>query len=158
MRKIGFSLMLVIFLSAIISAFIETDDQDTSVDGMSEARIENVDVQSALETLKINLESANEENVERYLKTIASTGREETENAMNEFFAIHNVTHELLSFEVVDQSQDKIVLETRQESIGSSSSSEEYRDHKSEVLHVFVPEDGDWVISESSVKNIEFIN
>lgn len=106
----------------------------------------------------LNLQGANEEDVEVYLSTITTKAREETGEVMTQFFKDYDVKHNLLDFVITQIDPDAVVAKTRQKTVGESVLEEEtYRNHIATVLVVFKEEEGEWRINESSITDIEFI-
>lgn len=77
---------------------------------------------------------------------------------MVDFFDKHDVSHQLVAFEVVVESEDQVVAKAKQITKNVSDSSKStYRNHQAEVLHTFSKINGQWKITESAVTDVDFI-
>ena len=75
---------------------------------------------------------------------------------MHAFFAKYDLTHELLSFEVVKQEADSMLVAAQQKTVNQGQN--DYRAHITQAHHTFVLENGQWKIKETVMTNTEFID
>ena len=112
--------------------------------------------QACLTVLKQNLQAATQKDVEGYTATLVTSARESTAREMHAFFAKYDLTHELLSFEVVKQEADSMLVAAQQKTVNQGQN--DYRDHITQAHHTFVLENGQWKIKETVMTNTEFID
>ncbi len=110
---------------------------------------------AAFATLETNLKAANAEDVELYVSTLVTSAHEETKKEMRKFFKAYDIEHTLLSFEVVKQEDNRMLVKAQQKAINKGS--KKYRDHITEANHTFTKENGKWVIEETAMSNTKFI-
>ena len=111
--------------------------------------------QACLTVLKQNLQAATQKDVEGYTATLVTSARESTAKEMHAF-AKYDLTHELLSFEVVKQEADSMLVAAQQKTVNQGQN--DYRDHITQAHHTFVLENGQWKIKETVMTNTEFID
>lgn len=141
------------FYQQTTSRSTETTIADLQVTG---AVTDSSAAQACLTVLKQNLEAASHKDVEDYTATLVASARESTAKEMRVFFAKYNLTHELLSFEVVKQETDSMLVAAQQKTINQGQN--DYRDHITQAHHTFVLENGQWKIKETVMTNTEFID
>ncbi|KAF1302114.1 hypothetical protein IV487_05390 [Enterococcus saccharolyticus] len=111
--------------------------------------------QAAFHTLTTNLQAVNDEDADLYITTLVSTAKEETKKEMQTFFDDYDLENTLLSFKVLKQEKNHMLVETQQKTINKGK--KDYRDHIAEAHHTFVKENGKWVIEETNMTNTHFI-
>ncbi len=147
--------LLLFFLSAcdIQSSQIEESEQITGLYENEEA------VHSARDVLVDNLYYAEIEDMDGYLSTIPAHAHADTQKAMEPFFETHEVSHTLTAFEVLEETENQLVVKTKQKTIGEDETGEtEYKNHIANVLIVFEKINKEWKITESSVTDIIFFD
>jgi hypothetical protein len=112
--------------------------------------------EDCLALLQQNLQAANQKDVEGYTATLVSSARESTAKEMRAFFAEYDLSHTLLSFEVVKQDADSMLVAAQQKTMNHGKN--DYRDHITQAHHTFVRENGQWKIKETVMTNTEFID
>ena len=154
MRK--YILTTLIVLATILTACSENHTSSARTgDRFDETTSSNME--EVKELLVENLNYASIEDIDGYLSTISQDGYDSTKQAMTKFFEEYEVTHRLLEFEIVEDHSTEIVAKAKQKSEGFSELKDiDYKNHISEVLHVFTLENNSWKISESSVTDIKF--
>lgn len=153
---IGFLLLLsvrVMVKTALGAPTITTDTKEVTVTG----KVTNeTDAAACLEVLKENLTAANDKNIEAYLNTLTKDGRKDTKKEMLKFFETYDVKHTLLSFEVVKQEKNSMLIATQQQALNQGKS--DFRNHVSQVHLTFVKEKDHWFIQESYITDTKFLD
>ena len=111
---------------------------------------------AGLTLLQQNLQAANAKDSTAYADTLIKKAQAATKKEMDKFFASYDLHHELLSFEVIKQEQNQMVIKAEQKTINQGK--EKYRNHISEARHLFVKEDGSWKIKETNMADTNFID
>lgn len=150
-------IVALLFLTVLFSAYTSFGE-DSSPGQEAGEEIRDEEVMAAKEVLEANLQYSEAEDMEQYLQTIASHGREATRVEMNQFFQDYTVSHELTAFEVVERHDDEIVVKTSQMIKDQNQEGDKrYRSHKAKMMHVLKREDNQWKIFESNVMDVQFI-
>lgn len=157
----GLSLIGLIFLIGINFNKANKLEHDQASDAMTSDQItghisNEADVNETYNVLQENLKAANEKDVTAYTNTLITSAREETAKEMTPFFNDYDLENSLISFDVKKQSDDKIIVGTKQKTINKGT--KEYRDHVTHATHTFVKEDGQWRIAETAMTKTDFIN
>ncbi|PAV31222.1 hypothetical protein CIL05_00770 [Virgibacillus profundi] len=127
--------------------------KDTSSEGLSE------NAKAVKEVLEKNLQATQEEEMEAYLNTLVESGRESTKNEIEGFFKDYDIKYELLDFEVLEEEETKMKVESEQRATAEYiAEGLSYHDHIARMEQTFIVEDGDWRISESKIINTDIIN
>lgn len=113
-------------------------------------------IKEVLECLQKNITAANSKNIDDYVDTLIPKKREDTKKEMSAFFSEYTIHTEILSFNVLKQEEDHILIQTQQKSINNGN--QKYRNHIAETNHIFVKENGTWFIDQSIMTNTKFIN
>ena len=79
-----------------------------------------------------------------------------TKKEMDQFFKDYDLSHELLSFKVVKQESDSMLVEARQQTLNVGK--KKYRNHITQAHHTFVKVGEEWLIKETSMTDTEFID
>lgn len=123
---IRFSLVAIILLGIVV--FINSQQQPAA-EAITRPEKTNKQVEitgevsdktaaeACLTQLKANLAAANEEDSDAYAKTLIESARTATKKEMDQFFKDYDLSHELLSFEVVKQESDSMLVEARQQTL-----------------------------------------
>ncbi|MGX9931875.1 hypothetical protein ACW0KB_11605 [Virgibacillus salarius] len=110
------------------------------------------------QVLEDNLTYSEDENMDKYLETIVDASREDTKKQLEVFFKDYDITYELLDFKVIEESNDRIVIEAEQRATASFiAAGESYRDHIAHMEYVFVNESDGWKIASSTVTKTNII-
>lgn len=155
-------LVSLILLILVISGYTVKKDAlqvnaITTEDVLPTGKIEDKKaVTQCLFVLKKNLTAANEKDLTGYLQTLVPIARQDTKKEMTKFFKAYEVTHTLLSFEVIKEDKNSMLIATEQQALNQGK--KEFRDHISQVHHTFVKEKGTWYLQESIVTNTKFLN
>lgn len=152
-------LLIVAFLFLISIKTVKTNDSNNieSTSDNFELIVNEEDAKNVKDILHHNLIAVNEQDINGYLDTIVKSGHQDTEEMMVDFFKTHKIKQSLLKFEIEKQTNNEIIVRSKQKITGTSTLKEDYRNHIAEILHVFVREDNSWKIKESSMTEIEFI-
>lgn len=111
------------------------------------------------EVLEKNLQATQEEDMEVYLSTLVESGRESTKKEIEGFFKDYDIKYELLAFEVLEEEETKMKVESEQRATAEYiAEGLSYHDHIARMEQTFVMEDGEWRISESKIINTDIIN
>lgn len=118
------------------------------------------DAQEAVQVIQNNLNFAQEENMEGYLSTLVSSAREETEEELAPFFETYDLEHTVLSIEILDQEEKRMLVKTEQQAVmvNSIDGAEQYRDHIAEANHTLIKEDEEWKIEETIMTDTLFLD
>lgn len=73
-----------------------------------------------------------------------------------EFFKDYDVSHELLSFEVIKQTPQSMLVAAEQKTVNHGKKA--YRDHITTACHTFILEENEWKIKETTMTNTQFLN
>lgn len=139
------------FILALLVGCSNADDNKESKNSPAVAEVKQV--------LQNNYTYSQEEDMEGYLNTIVKSGREDTRHELKGFFENYDINYELLSFEVLEEEADRIVVEAEQRAKATFIAEDQsYHDHIATSEYTFVKEDGEWRISESELTNTELIN
>lgn len=101
-----------------------------------------------------NIDYTNDEDVEGYLKAIPTEYQEETREQVEEMYAAGNIAYEILEHDFVSVSEDEVVIDVIQ-STEAADEETQFDDNISEIRHTLRPEDGEWKIYETEVRNME---
>lgn len=147
-------LALVVIFSVLTNRSSDKIATNTAIE--IEGTISNrEDALAAFETLETNLKAANDEDVDLYVTTLVSDAREDTKKEMQAFFDEYDLENTLLSFKVLKQEKNRMLIETQQKTINKGKN--KYRDHIAEAHQTFVKENGKWVIEETNMTNTHFV-
>lgn len=147
-------LALVVIFSVLTNRSSDKIATNTAIE--IEGTISNQeDALAAFETLETNLKAANDEDVDLYVTTLVSDAREDTKKEMQAFFDEYDLENTLLSFKVLKQEKNRMLIETQQKTINKGKN--KYRNHIAEAHHTFVKENGKWVIEETNMTNTHFV-
>jgi ketosteroid isomerase-like protein len=156
---------IIVSLLAVVSLFFLyflTTDSSAPVHAQPSEKLEmtgNITSQAAAEAclavLKENLQAASDQDATAYAATLVAAARAETSQELADFFAEEQLQHTLLSFEVVKQETESMLVAAQQKTISPKDSS--YRDHITEAYHTFVKEADGWKIQETVMTNTEFL-
>lgn len=105
--------------------------------------------------LQENLQAANNEDAKAYAATLIASAQTATKKEMQSFFEEYDLEHKLLSFEVVKQDKDSMLVAAEQQTLNIGENS--YRSHITQAHHTFIKENNAWKISETTMTNTEFI-
>ena len=114
------------------------------------------DAQACLTQLKANLAAATNEDGEAYVATLVESARKATKKEMAQFFKEYDLSHQLLSFNVVKQEDTSMIIEAQQKTINLGK--KKYRNHITQARHTFVKVADVWLIKETSMTNTDFID
>lgn len=109
--------------------------------------------QQAIQTIETNILALNEKDIDSYLDTITEEAHEQTREATEELFGMEDINFELLESIIIEEEEDKFVIQTEQRAY---SESDEYRDHISTNMHTLEKQNNDWKITASEVLDIKF--
>lgn len=117
------------------------------------------DLKEAIEVIEKNLEAAEKEDIPAYLSTIIKAGHEDTSKELEDFFESYDLEHTILGITVLDQKEDKMLLEVTQQSVATftAEDADEYKNHVAVANHTLVKEDGQWKIAETAMVENYFI-
>lgn len=114
------------------------------------------EAQKTLQLLTENLDAASQKDVQRYVDTLVTSAQDSTAKEMTLFFKTYTLEHRLLSFQVVKQETDHMLVKTKQQTLNRGTS--HYKDHITYANHTFVKEGNKWKIEETIMTQTEFIN
>ncbi|MGX7060180.1 hypothetical protein [Vagococcus humatus] len=114
------------------------------------------EAQKTLQLLVENLDAASQKDVNRYVDTLVTSAQTSTAKEMTVFFKTYTLEHRLLSFQVVKQETDHMLVKTKQQTLNRGTS--QYKDHITHANHTFVKENNKWKIEETIMTQTEFIN
>lgn len=115
--------------------------------------------QEVKQVLEDNIAALNQEDMEGYLSTIAESAHEETREETKQFFEEYDIDYELLNAIVIEEEENKFVLEAEQRAQAVSAPKDtEYRDHVSVNHHTFEKEKGEWKITGSQLVDIHYMD
>lgn len=153
MMKIFLSILMSIVLVGCSSRSLPNEPPTSQ-----ELSVENSEVNQALKVLEKNLKALTEKDVEMYAETIHSNNKEATiEQLQHDFENEFNiqVTFSLMNVITYDVDENLITMEVEQLAKGEDPT--EFRSHTSINEHKFTKEDNNWVIIESQVLDINFL-
>ncbi|MHC5268728.1 hypothetical protein ACYSNO_06000 [Enterococcus sp. LJL98] len=159
-KKILIGLAGLIFLVFVLNYFNQASEISNQINqkpGQVEikGKITNEeDVLAVYALLEKNLQAANEEDLETYLSTLVPEAREATKKEMVPFFETYDVKHTLVSFEVIKEDGERILVKARQKTVNEGT--EKYRNHITEANHTFVKIDGEWLLEETAMSDTQF--
>ncbi|MGX6972589.1 hypothetical protein [Vagococcus lutrae] len=110
-------------------------------------------IKDAVDVVLINNDAANSENIEAYLDTLSPESRKATKKELTTFFKTYDVTHDILSIKVLEQSNQKIVLEVTKESHNHNQAT--FTDHRAENVITLQKQAGNWQIVETFLNNTQ---
>lgn len=118
------------------------------------------DVEIAIKILKQNLQAATDKDLPAYLNSLVASAHNETSSDMSQFFADYNLSHELLSIEVLDQQPERMLLKASQRTKKQKGlpQKERYRDHLSDANHTLIKEGNQWKIAETVMTSTSFLD
>lgn len=120
--------------------------------------VENSEVNQALNVLEKNLKALTEKDAEMYAETIHSANKDSTIKQLQHDFANEfnvQVTFSLIKVLTYDVDDNLITIEVEQLAKGENPT--EFRSHTSINEHKFTKEDNNWVIIESQILDINFL-
>ncbi|EMF0089288.1 hypothetical protein EFL14_RS11245 [Enterococcus hirae] len=106
--------------------------------------------------LQQNLKAATDKNLNDYLATLVKDAHKATTKEMQQFFKDYDVSHELLSFEVIKQAPQSMLVAAEQKTVNHGKKA--YRDHITTAYHTFILEENEWKIKETTMTNTQFLN
>lgn len=136
------------------------DPATVSYEVQEKNKVTNVDdLEEAIQVVEKNIQAAEEEDIEAYLSTIIKSGHEDTAKELEEFFKSYDLEHTILAISVMDQEEDKMLLEVTQQSVATfvAEDAQEYKDHVAVANHTLVKEDGQWKVAETAMVETYFI-
>ncbi|RIU90546.1 hypothetical protein [Oceanobacillus picturae] len=126
--------------------------KDTPAEDLSENAIE------VKQVLEKNLQATQEEDMDAYLATLVESGRESTKKEIAGFFEDYDIEYELLGFEILEEEDERIVIEAEQRATATYvAEGLSYRDHIARSEQTFVREEGEWRIAKSEITNTDII-
>ncbi|GAQ17722.1 hypothetical protein OPHB3_1647 [Oceanobacillus picturae] len=126
--------------------------KDTPPEDLSENAIE------VKQVLEKNLQATQEEDMDAYLATLVESGRESTKKEIAGFFEDYDMEYELLGFEILEEEDERIVIEAEQRATATYvAEGLSYRDHIARSEQTFVREEGEWRIAKSEITNTDII-
>lgn len=160
-KKLFIGVAGLLFLIFILNYFNQANEISNSINqeaGQVEVtgKIENKDnALAALKVLETNLEAANQEDIDLYVRTLVPSARESTKEEMSTFFKEFDVEHTLLEFKVTKEYENRIQVQARQKTINKGTN--KYRNHITEANHTFVKIEDQWFIEETAMSDTQFI-
>ena len=118
------------------------------------------DIEEAIQVIEDSLEYATQEDMEGYLSTIVSSGREETKKELTPVFEDYDLEHTVLSAEVLEQEKNRVLIRVKQQTVmvDAVENIKPYRSHIAEANHELVKEDGQWKIKETIMTDTKFLD
>lgn len=136
------------------------DPENVSYEVYEKTKItNNQDLEEAIEVIEKNIEAAEKEDIPTYLSTIIKSGHGDTAKELEEFFKSYDLEHTILGITVLDQEEEKMLIEVTQQSVTvfTAEDADEYKDHVAVANHTLVKEDGQWKIAETAMVENYFI-
>ena len=120
---------------------------------------DEVAAETAVQVIEDNLRYASAEDMDGYVSTIISSAREETAAELATVFETYDLEHTLLSVEVLEQEDERMLIRTQQQTVmvASIKGAENYRNHIAEANYTMLLEDGEWKIEETAMTDTKFI-
>ena len=120
---------------------------------------DEVAAETAVQVIEDNLRYASAEDMDGYVSTIFSSAREETAAELATVFETYDLEHTLLSVEVLEQEDERMLIRTQQQTVmvASIEGAENYRNHIAEANYTMLLEDGEWKIEETAMTDTKFI-
>lgn len=117
-------------------------------------------VDEAVSVIEKNLAFAQEEDMEGYKTTIVESAHQNTTDELESFFADYDIEHTVLGMAVLEQEENRILLEVNQQSVALNvaEGAEDYRDHVAVANHTLVIENGEWKITDTTMTETFFID
>lgn len=117
------------------------------------------EIKEAVEVIEKNIEAAEAEDIDAYLSTIIKSGHADTAQELEEFFKSYDLEHTILAITVLDQEDEKMLIEVTQQSIATFTAEDvpEYKNHVAVANHTLVKEDDEWKIAETAMIENYFI-
>ncbi|MFL2134115.1 hypothetical protein [Desemzia sp. FAM 24101] len=159
MKKVLLLVIAGIFLTGCNSVAVYQDPKTVSYS--LEGEYDNTeDAQEVVQVIQDNLHYAQEEDMEGYLSTLISSAREETEEELFPFFESYDLEHTVLSVEILDQEENRMLIKTEQQAVmvDSVDGAEQYRDHIAEANHTVIKENEEWKIEETIMTDTLFLD
>lgn len=113
------------------------------------------DAKEVLTLLENNLEAINQKDMSTYLNTLITSAQAETKKEIEPIFKNFDLENTLLSFKVVKQNDQQIIVKTKQKTVNHNN--HDYRNHIASANHTFIKQDGQWKVKESIMTNTKFI-
>lgn len=115
--------------------------------------------EAAVQVIEDNLRYASEENMSGYVSTIIAAAREETAAELATVFETYDLEHTLLSVEILDQEENRMLIRTQQQTImvDAIEGAENYRNHIAEANYTMFLEHNEWKIEETAMTDTKFI-
>lgn len=120
---------------------------------------DEVAAETAVQVIEDNLRYASAEDMDGYVSTLISSAREETAVELATVFETYDLEHTLLSVEVLEQEDERMLIRTQQQTVmvASIEGAENYRNHIAEANYTMLLEDGEWKIEETAMTDTKFI-
>ncbi|WP_430611025.1 hypothetical protein [Enterococcus sp. DIV0876] len=112
--------------------------------------------QACFVLLERNLQAATEKDIDAYTDTLVLHAEEETKAEMIPFFDEYTLAHTLLSFEVIKQEANTMLVAAQQKTINLGENN--YRNHITQAHHTFIKEGAEWKIQQTVMTNTEFLD
>lgn len=164
MKIILFSALvpLLILLGGCSPAMTRTYIDPSDIKYEVSANTEIIDEEAMKEAVKViekNLTFAENEDINGYLSTIAKSDQNNTKSELTAFFRDYDLEHTILSVNVLDQEQTRMLIEVKQQTVlvEAAEGAEDYRDHVSIANHTIIMENNEWKISETIMTETFFI-
>ncbi|MGX7418241.1 hypothetical protein ACWOFR_05490 [Carnobacterium gallinarum] len=157
-KRIIFAILIsILSLFLIITNYSQkADSNEKTMIGITGKITNQADAEAALNLIEKNLSYATENNLEGYLTTIVASGYLETKKEIAPFFKNYQLFHQLLSFEIMNQQEQRMRIQTQQKTLNKDKS--DYRSHIAEANYTLVKEDGVWKIQETIMTDTKFID
>lgn len=162
-NDLGMKKVLLIGLASFFligCASIPQYQNPSEVSYQVEGKIQNMTVaEEAVQVIENNLQYASQEDMDGYVSTIISSAREETAAELATVFETYDLEHTLLSVEVLEQEDSRMLIRTQQQTvmIDSIEGTEKYRNHIAEANYTMLLEEGEWKIEETVMTDTKFI-
>lgn len=159
MKKILLIGLASFFLVGCASIPEYQNPEDVSYQVQGEVNDETA-AEEAVQVIEDNLKYASDEDMAGYVSTIISSAREETAAELTEVFETYDLEHTLLSVEVLDQEENRMLIRTEQQTVmvDAIEGAENYRNHIAEANYTMFLEDGEWKIEETAMTDTKFID
>lgn len=116
--------------------------------------INEEEAEAALDVLFKNIEYANAQDVDGYLKAIPEEDQEMTKDAVQQMFDEGKTEMEIVDYEVLSTDEEVVEIGVVQTTVAIDEI-EGMEDNILEIIHTLVVEDGDWKIAGSEITGME---
>lgn len=159
MKKTSKCFLVVVLLISIVYFIIayhpvsySTKQEKLEITG----KINNpIAAENCFELVKQVVAAANKKDLETYIDTLVKDAQKGTAKELQFVFDTYDLTHELVSFQVLKQKKESLFAVAFQRTINQGK--QPYQNHVAQIHYTFVKELGQWKIQQALITDTEIL-